>query len=293
MTQDELTLHFPGRCALYGQVLLVAPDDFHKLGGVLIDHSRVFLIVSKGRLKVTVNGKGYCLDGFSFMDLLDTATIEFGPVENGVEAWLLLTTFKFASASLKNLRPGPLTYPTERMNKPLCGFTEKESRLIELQLEMLKGVLADMTHCYRQELAELYFRSFNLEVGNALFAHLSEPVTDSKYFSRSDFVMLDFLKLVSEHFAVQHHVDFYADTLCLTTKHLSRIVKEKMGKTPYNVICDEIVHHALEWLEDDKMSVGQIAELLSFSDQAAFCKFFKKQMKMSPMAYRRRKIVER
>lgn len=289
MVQNELALQFPQRCILKNQVLLVSPSDFYKLDGILLDHTRTFLIVSKGQLNVTVNGKKYCLEGFVFLDLLDTATIELGHIDSGLEAWLLLTTFEFACASLKNLRPGPKTYPTERMNKPIYGFSDKECRLILQQLEMLKGVLADMTHFYRQELSELYFRSFNLELGNALYSHQSEQNTDPKYIGRSDFVMLDFLKLVSQHFAVQHHVDFYADMLCITAKHLSRIVKEKMGKTPYNIICDEIIHHALVLLEDDKISIGRIAEMLNFSDQAAFCKFFKKQMNLSPMAYRRKK----
>ena len=40
-------------------------------------------------------------------------------------------------------------------------------------------------------------------------------------------------------------------------------------------------------LEDDRISIGQIAERLHFSDQASFCKFFKKQKQISPMAYRR------
>ncbi len=34
--------------------------------------------------------------------------------------------------------------------------------------------------------------------------------------------------------------------------------------------------------------VSQIAEELHFSDQASFCKFFKKHKKVTPMAYRRR-----
>lgn len=292
MTQVELSLLFPPRCILNDQVLLVPPADFYKLGGMLIDHSRAFLIVDNGSLDISINGEAFRMEGFSFLDLLDTATLEFGSVNTGVNAWLLLTTFKFASGSLKNLRPGPQKYMVERMNRPICMFTEQEGRKIVQQLDMLKDTLANITHYYRQELAEIYFRSFNLEIGNALFTHLSDKFSDSKYISKSDFVMLDFLKLVSEHFAIQHHVDFYADMLCITPKHLSRIIKEKMGKTAYCIICDEMIHHALVWLEDDKVSVGQIAERLHFSDQAAFCKFFKKQMKMSPMAYRRKKNVE-
>lgn len=292
MNQDELSLRLPVGCSLNHQVLLVSPADFYRLGGILIDHSRIFLMVSEGCLDVRVNGKTYSLNKPVFLDLLDTVTLEIGTVRTDLKAWLLLSTFDFASASLKNLRPSPKMHPLERMNKPIYGFTERSVRLIVQQLQLLKEILADTSHCYRQELAELYFKSFNLEMGNALFSCQAQNMVESKYIGRSDFVTLNFFKLVSQYFAEHHHVDFYANELCITSKHLSRIIKDVAGKTPYNVICDEIIHHALAFLEDDKISVGQIAEQLHFSDQAAFCKFFKKQMNMSPMTYRRKKMVE-
>lgn len=107
------------------------------------------------------------------------------------------------------------------------------------------------------------------------------------YFSRRDFITLNFMKLVSKHFAKEHHIEFYADSLCISIKHLTRVIKEMIGKTPHTVICDEITHQAMTLLEDDSISIGEIAETLHFSDQASFCKFFKKQKKISPMAYRR------
>ena len=65
-----------------------------------------------------------------------------------------------------------------------------------------------------------------------------------------------------------------------------------VGETPHAVICDEITHQAMALLEDDRIPIGQIAEQLHFSDQAAFCKFFKKQKQISPMAYRRQNKTE-
>ena len=96
------------------------------------------------------------------------------------------------------------------------------------------------------------------------------------------------MKLVSKHFKEEHNVDFYAEALCVSTKHLIRVVKEIMGKTPHVVICNELIHQAMAMLEDESIPVSQIAEELHFSDQASFCKFFKKHKKVTPMAYRRR-----
>lgn len=61
-----------------------------------------------------------------------------------------------------------------------------------------------------------------------------------------------------------------------------------LGKTPHDIICGEITHCAMAMLKDDKIPVRQIAEELHFSDQASFCKFFKKQMGIPPMVYRKK-----
>ena len=154
----------------------------------------------------------------------------------------------------------------------------------------MKGTLENPKHYYRQELCETYFRSFSLELGNIMFTHEENMDGAPSYISKRDFVTLNFMKLVSRHFMEEHNIDFYAKALCISNKHLTRVVKEMTGKTPHTVICNELIHQAMAMLEDDSAPVAQIAELLHFSDQAAFCKFFKKHKKVSPMAYRRRYI---
>ena len=125
-----------------------------------------------------------------------------------------------------------------------------------------------------------------------MLSHQENPNDMPPYVSKRDFITLNFMTLVSKHFAEEHHIEFYANALCISTKHLTRVVREMVGKTPHAVICDEITHQAMALLEDDRIPIGQIAERLHFSDQAAFCKFFKKQKKISPMAYRRQNKTE-
>ena len=76
--------------------------------------------------------------------------------------------------------------------------------------------------------------------------------------------------------------------ICISTKHLSRVIKDILDKTPHEIICDELMKQAFNMLEDESVSVGQIAENLNFADQASFCKFFKKRAQISPMEYKKR-----
>lgn len=288
MTQKEISRLFSHIYSIDNQVLLVPPQDFYKLKNINIEKSRMFLLLLQGKMELQINGKSYEIETNTFIDLMDTATLQIKSLSPDVQAWCLFSTFEFASDSLKTLRPEPMIHPQKRLNIPIMDFTPQETALVERQLQLLSETLADITHYYRKEMAELYFKSFNLEFGNALFNHLKQTDETPKYINRRDFITLNFFKLVSQHSAEQHRIEFYADTLCISGKHLTRIIKETTGKTPYSFICDEIMHKAMELLENDKISVGQIAEELHFSDQASFCKFFKKQKNISPINYRKR-----
>lgn len=288
MTQKELSLLFPPAFCREGLLLLVSPGSFHKLEGKTIERNRLHMLVCDGILELELNGKAYEMRGPSFLDVMDTVTVRINGASPDLRAWCLFVTFEFASESLKNLRPGPLNHLLERLCLPVWNLSQKENGILEKQLLLLKETLENQQHYYRQELCETYFRSFSLELGNIMFTHAENMDDAASCISKRDFVTLNFMKLVSRHFMEEHNIDFYAEALCISNKHLTRIVKEMTGKTPHTVICNELIHQAMAMLEDDSISVAQIAEQLHFSDQAAFCKFFKKHKKVSPMAYRRR-----
>lgn len=289
MTQDEFFLLFPPDCYRDRLLLLVSPDKFHRLEGKSIEESRLHILVCNGTLELELNGKPHEMRGPALLDIMDTITVRIKRAGPDLRAWCMFITFEFASASLKNLRPGPLNRLLEMSHLPMWNLSQEESGILEGQLSLLKQTLANPKHYYRQELSEAYFRSFSLEMGNIMFAHEESMDGTLPYISKRDFITLNFTKLVSKHFMEEHNVEFYAEALCISSKHLTRIVKEMTGRTPHTAICNELIHKAMSMLEDDSIPVSQIAEQLHFSDQAAFCKFFKKHKKIPPMAYRRRK----
>ena len=97
-----------------------------------------------------------------------------------------------------------------------------------------------------------------------------------------------FVSLVAEHYRKAHDVSFYADKLCITTRYLSHITDNVVGKSPKQIIADYLMSEAKSYLDTTRLTVQQIADKLGFSSQALFCKFFKAQEKTSPSEYRNR-----
>ena len=106
------------------------------------------------------------------------------------------------------------------------------------------------------------------------------------HYSRKVYLTFQFLKILREHIKEQRSVNFYADLLYVTPKHLSMCVKEITGKTCGEVIDEMVVAEAKALLHNPELSIGHVADELNFSDQYFFSKYFKKRTGMSPLHYR-------
>lgn len=95
-----------------------------------------------------------------------------------------------------------------------------------------------------------------------------------------------FLKLIQENFKKERFLDFYAEKLQITTKHLSRTIKAETGYTAGEWLERLIVLEAKVLLKSSNMNIQQIAEELNFPTQSFFGKYFKNKVGMSPKSFR-------
>lgn len=64
-------------------------------------------------------------------------------------------------------------------------------------------------------------------------------------------------------------------------------LKRTRGCTAGSILANLLAREAKVCLRNPDLSVQQVAELLGFSDQSAFGKFFKRECGMSPVQYRK------
>ena len=83
------------------------------------------------------------------------------------------------------------------------------------------------------------------------------------------------------------HHRLAAGELCITTTHLSRIVRSISGRTVADYINQMLIMEAMWMLQDTSMSLSEIAEHLHFADQSSFSKFFSRLRGMPPGEYRK------
>lgn len=105
--------------------------------------------------------------------------------------------------------------------------------------------------------------------------------------SRSQQIVYDFIMLVSEHYLTHKSVQFYAQKLGISMRHLSSVLKQENGKTANEIISEFILNEAKAQLSGTSKSINTIADNLQFSDYYSFSHFFKKHQKISPIQYRK------
>lgn len=176
---------------------------------------------------------------------------------------------------------------TMRQNKQYTiQLTLNESQVIRSQLEVLMQLL-NMEH-------QFLFRRIQAAC-NALFLDiadfLSRKTIIKKQISHKDHVLQEFHTLVTQNFREEHFVRFYADKLAISIQYLARIVKVGTGKSINTIINELLIMEARTMLSSTKITVGDIAVKLGFSDAAAFCKFYKRNTGQTPLNYRKGLLI--
>ncbi|MCR5017836.1 MAG: helix-turn-helix domain-containing protein [Bacteroidales bacterium] len=120
-------------------------------------------------------------------------------------------------------------------------------------------------------------KAFYYGAGNYFFRGLA---------SKEDSMLTRFFSLAEKHASEQRETRFYAGKLCLTPKYLSRLVKEKTGRTAKEIILNYVALQARTMLLGTDLNIQQISDELHFPSQSVFGKFFKKATGLSPRHYR-------
>jgi AraC family transcriptional regulator of adaptative response / methylphosphotriester-DNA alkyltransferase methyltransferase len=114
-----------------------------------------------------------------------------------------------------------------------------------------------------------------------------------KIFDRQNEITAEYFTVVEQHmndFISGKATEFleirdFAAQMFIHPTHLSNTIKLTTGKSPCHFFEERIVNIAKNKLEENKMSITEIAHFLTF-DPSNFTKFFKRFVNQTPTQYR-------
>ncbi len=139
-------------------------------------------------------------------------------------------------------------------------------------------------------LSEIIKHNFLSVLYDATLIFYNHNAFENVKLTRKEELTSTFLDLLAKHFKKQRSVQFYAEALFITPRHLSQVVKEVTGQTAGEIIDEAVIREAKMLLPAQDATVAQVADILGFSDQSFFGKYFKKHTGITPSAYRANSI---
>lgn len=163
-------------------------------------------------------------------------------------------------------------------------FTDREFEVFWDILKSINYFLDEVEELeYAVETIESLFSAFIYNVSSFVMRNRKNT---KGMMTRNQEIVLDFIGLVGDNYLSQKSVEFYAQTMMLSTRHLSSVMKAETGKTAGQMINEFIINEAKALLASTLKPVNEISDRLNFSDQYSFSHFFKKHLGMSPTEYR-------
>lgn len=145
----------------------------------------------------------------------------------------------------------------------------------------IKEIFSDAQSRYSYQAMTLAIASFFYECGTKCYQQISSSIPKGTNRLTEKFVVM-----VQQNFKQERFLDFYANKLEVTTKHLSRAIKESTGYSAVEWIDRFVILEAKVLLKSTNMTIQQIADELNFNNQSFFGKYFKKHTGMSPKQFR-------
>ncbi|WP_394759546.1 helix-turn-helix domain-containing protein [Flavobacterium sp.] len=185
-----------------------------------------------------------------------------------------------------NLRDYPLFQPG---GNPIISISKEEAELVKnLFVRMFEEINSDYTFKY-DAIRNLVFDVIH-------FALKTQPIATSLYNKSNAVVRVSslFMELLERQFPIEsiaQEITFrspsaFANQLNIHVNHLNKALKETTGKTTSQIIAERITQEAKILLKQTNWNINEIASCLGFEELSHFINFFKKEVQLSPNAYR-------
>jgi len=238
------------------------------------------IISIKGTTEGNIGLKPYFTSGACFIAIPAGQIMEYKSISDDFEGLFIIMSQKFTNSLMPNAHERlPLSVSVR--DNPVIPLDDEALAGMVNYFEMMKKLIQQEDHPYRLEAARYLTLAFHYGAGYYFhkFAERSEK-------THNETIIEKFLHLVQTHYKRERGLEFYAAKLCITSKHLTRILRETGNKSANDLIDDHVALEAKALLKSTNMTILQISDELNFPSQSFFGKYFKRVTGMSPKEYK-------
>ena len=238
------------------------------------------IICIKGTTEGSINLKPYVTNGACLIAIQAGQILQYKSISEDFEGLFIVTSPKFSDRLMPSAHER-LPISLSVRDNPVISLDEDSLSSMKIYFEMMKKMIQQEDNPYRLEVARHLTLAFFYGAG-----YYFHKFADKKEKTHNEALISKFLHLVQNHYKAERGLEFYAGKLCITSKHLSRVLREAGGKPANELIDEHVALEAKALLKSTNMTIEQISDELNFPSQSFFGKYFKRVTGMSPSVYK-------
>ncbi|MDE7180250.1 MAG: helix-turn-helix domain-containing protein [Muribaculaceae bacterium] len=238
-----------------------------------------WIVIYSGDCVADINLNSYHIKGPTLVNVKSNQIMQPKEISDDLSAGVIVLSKRLNDSLFMYLNNSPLRAIATR--HPVVPIPEEVVPAFRQFFVNLRDLLSDVENPFGSQALMYELLLFIHRTAYKCFMPYKDEVL-----SHQGRISAQFLQLVQENFRKERFLDFYADKLEISRKHLSRAVKEQTGHTAVDWIERYIILEAKVLLKSSSLNIQQISDELNFASQSFFGKYFKKITGMSPKEFR-------
>lgn len=243
----------------------------------------------EGCVQLDINSRTYQLQAGDLLLGLPNTIISHAMLSPKYKVKLVCVSTRFLQSIVK-IEKDTWDTAIHIHNNPVKTVGEKESKGIAgLYRNLIAAKISAEPHCYHKEVMQYLFSALLYEMLGMLNKEIvctDRPNQPKEGMRQADYILRKFLEMLSKDNGMHRSVAYFADALCYTPKHFSKVIKQASGRTPLELINENCIQHIKHRLTHSDKSIKEIAEEFNFPNQSFFGKYVKMHLGTSPVSYR-------
>ena len=243
------------------------------------DNYHCVISVQHGTMNLVINGQEVKLKSNDFLVIMPFTRIE---VLTSFCSFFTCAITNYIALDIYNKIGTPITISENCYTFHHYHFHPQQTDMIVNDYLRLKNIML------RQE-TSLHEEMLKAGIG-IFFAHMFSfiAVTNKIEYKSPIFlrqVFDKFLLALSQHYATERKVEFYANLLGVPSKHITTATNRYAEKTASRVINEYVIFKIKAVLYNNQLSVKDVSDMFNFPSQSFFGRYFKRVTGYSPARF--------
>lgn len=265
------------------QVKLIYSTDFYSINESQLSDCCVHMICIEGEGSFVFNEKCFHFCAGDILILTHPTKLRNLAAGKNLRIEFFATQYKFLFKQLpsNNFSIGG---SISLYANPIIHATKKEGKRFLTDIRMIRYRMQEEgEHRFYREMIASLCCTMMYDIFS-FHAHKNETLQST---DRQSYVVKELMNMLAAGVSrTERSVDYYAKQLNITSKYLSKTVKRNTGSSVTQFIARHTIPIIKDYLDNDTLSLTQIADLMNFTSLSYFSRYCSKHLGMTPSEYR-------